>query len=184
MAENSARETSAAPGAKSVVGMVIAAAFMGAVVAVECLIAWLMIPSVDEVVAQAEQKIQQRMPASSDPVDQLAPEEDVKPTVEVDLGDHSFSTFLPARGVNLRVDFHLYGIVRREDQAEFDKLYQPVSNRIRESVLVVSRNAEISDLTEANLGLIKRRILEKTNRLLTKNLLRDVVVTDFTYVEQ
>ncbi|MBW3598582.1 MAG: hypothetical protein KY475_15085 [Planctomycetes bacterium] len=183
MSENA---TPAAPpaGAKSVLGMVIAASFMGVLVAAECLIAWLMIPSVDEVVAQAEQRFQDRMPASADPVDQLAPDDQKKPTVEVDLGVHSFTTHLPARGVNLRIDFQLYGIVRQEDKAKFEGLYQPVANRIRESVLVVIRNAEVADLTEANLGLIKRRILEKSNRLLTKPLLRDIVVTDFTLVEQ
>jgi len=173
-----------AAGARSILGMVLAASFMGALIAAECLVAWLMIPSVDDVVAQAEQKFQQRMPASADPVDHLAPAEEKKPTAEVDLGSHNFTTHLPDRGMNLRIDFRLHGIVRREDQAEFDKLYQPVANRIRESVLVVIRNSEVADLTEANLGLIKRRILEKSNRLLTKNLLRDVVITDFTLIEQ
>ncbi len=165
-------------------GMVIAAAFMGAVVVTECLIAWLMIPSVDDVVAQAESRIQQRQPISNDPVDALAPEDEQKPTVEVDLGGHSFSSYMPSRGVNLRIDFHLYGIIYQEKQAEFESRYPRIANRLRESVLVVVRNAEIADLTEANLGLLKRRILEKSNQLLGMNLLRDVVVTDFTYVEQ
>jgi flagellar FliL protein len=171
-------------GAKSLVGMVIAAAFMGAVVAAECLIAWLMIPSVDEVVAQAEHRIQERAPKSHDPVDHLDPEHEHEETVEVDLGAHSFTSYVPARGTNLRIDFHLYGIVSHEEHTEFEHLYHPVANRLRESVLVVIRNADVADLTEANLGLIKRRILEKSNRLLGKNLLRDLVVTDFTFVEQ
>ncbi len=164
--------------------MVIAAAFMGAVVAAECLIAWLMIPSVDDVVAKAESRIQQRQPASADPVDVLAPEAEQKPTVEVDLGEHNFSSYMPSRGANLRIDFHLYGIIYKEQQSEFDGRYGPIANRLRESVLVVVRNAEVADLTEANLGLLKRRILEKSNELLGMNLLRDVVVTEFTYVEQ
>jgi flagellar FliL protein len=176
--------TARASGAKSLIGMVIAAAFLGSLVAAECLIAWLMIPSVDEVVAQAETRIQQKAPASNDPVDGLAPDEEHAATVEVDLGSHSFSSYLPSRGVNLRVDFHMYGIVRGKEHAEFESRFQPISNRFRESVLLVIRNAEVADLTEANLGLIKRRILEKSNRLMGKALLRDVVITDFTFVEQ
>jgi flagellar FliL protein len=183
MSENQTA-TARASGAKSLIGMVIAAAFLGSLVAAECLIAWLMIPSVDEVVAQAETRIQQNSPASNDPVDDLSHEEEQAATVEIDLGSHSFSSYLPSRGVNLRVDFHMYGIVRGKEHAEFESRYQPIANRFRESVLLVIRNAEVADLTEANLGLIKRRILEKSNRLMGKALLRDVVITDFTFVEQ
>ena len=171
-------------GAKSLIGMVIAAAFLGSLVAAECLIAWLMIPSVDEVVAKAESRMQQNAPLSTDPVDELAPEEEAAAMVEVDLGTHSFSSYLPSRGVNLRVDFHMYGIVRGKENAEFESRYRPIENRFKEAVLMVIRNAEVADLTEANLGLIKRRILEKSNRLMGKALLRDVVITDFTFVEQ
>ncbi len=183
MSEHQAAAAPSPSGAKSVLGMALAAAFMGAVVVGECAVAWLMLPSVDEVVAQAEQRIEKKTPASHDPVDHLAGEEH-KPTMEVDLGQHSFTSFIPSRGVNVRIDFHLYGIVGEEEHKEFEGVYHHVSNRLKESVLVVIRNADVGDLTEANLGLIKRRILEKSNHLLGKRLLQEVVITDFTFVEQ
>ena len=46
------------------------------------------------------------------------------------------------------------------------------------------RSADIDDLTEAGLGLIKRKILDKTNRLLAKPYLKKVIFSDFSFVEQ
>ena len=43
--------------------------------------------------------------------------------------------------------------------------------------------AKLSDLEDAGLGLIKRRILEKSNALFGKPLLRSVVFADYTFVE-
>ena len=41
-----------------------------------------------------------------------------------------------------------------------------------------------SDLTEAGLGLIKRKILEKTNRALGKPLLQEAVFSKFSFIER
>ena len=46
------------------------------------------------------------------------------------------------------------------------------------------RSAEGSDLADAGLGLIKRQILEKTNALLGKPLVKVVIISDFSYMEQ
>jgi flagellar FliL protein len=57
-------------------------------------------------------------------------------------------------------------------------------HRFREQVLVTVRGAELTDLTDAGLGLMKRRILDKTNRILGKPLLRSVIFSDFAFIEQ
>jgi flagellar FliL protein len=44
--------------------------------------------------------------------------------------------------------------------------------------------AESSDLTDSGLGLLKRRILEKTNRALGLPLLREVLFSKFSFVER
>jgi hypothetical protein len=44
--------------------------------------------------------------------------------------------------------------------------------------------AESADLTDAGLGLIKRRILEKTNRALGQPLLKEVLFSKFNFVER
>ena len=46
------------------------------------------------------------------------------------------------------------------------------------------RSAELTDLTDAGLGLLKRRIQEKSNQTLGKPLLRAVVFSDFSFIEQ
>jgi hypothetical protein len=51
-------------------------------------------------------------------------------------------------------------------------------------VIVTLRSSELGDLTDAGLGLIKRRILEKTNRTLGKPYLRSVIFSDFSFIEQ
>ena len=49
---------------------------------------------------------------------------------------------------------------------------------------MIVRSAEITDLTDAGLGLIKRRILETTNKALGKPLLQGVMFSEFSFVEQ
>jgi flagellar basal body-associated protein FliL len=46
------------------------------------------------------------------------------------------------------------------------------------------RGSEIEDLTDAGLGLIKRRILERTNKALGKPLIKNVIFSEFSFVEQ
>jgi flagellar FliL protein len=84
----------------------------------------------------------------------------------------------------MRVDFHLYGIIAGKDKDEFEKTLKAVHQRFREQVFVTVRSAESSDLADAGLGLIKRQILEKTNALLGKPLIRAAIISDFSYMEQ
>lgn len=104
--------------------------------------------------------------------------------MEVDLGEFSVTCYQPSTNTNLRIEFHLFGTIRREDQEAFNSAYADSTHRIREQVIVTVRAAEPSDLTDAGLGLIKRRILEKTNRLLGKPLLTSLVVSEFSFIEQ
>jgi flagellar basal body-associated protein FliL len=84
----------------------------------------------------------------------------------------------------LRIDFHLYGTVGSDDKTEFDEAMQENKHRFRDQVIMTIRGCEHSELTDAGLGLIKRKILEKTNRTLGKPLLQAVIFTDFSFIEQ
>ena len=64
------------------------------------------------------------------------------------------------------------------------QVYERNKHRFRDLVLFEIRNSEYDDLMDPGLGLIKRRILEKSNALLGKSILKTVVFSDFTYVEQ
>ena len=57
-------------------------------------------------------------------------------------------------------------------------------HRFRDQVIVILRSSDLEDLTDAGLGLIKRKILEKTNPLLGKPYLQAVIFSDFSFIEQ
>ncbi len=103
---------------------------------------------------------------------------------EIDLEQFGVTAHQPTSNTTTRIDFHLYGIVAAKDKEEFDRLLKANHHRFREQVLVTLRSSEASDLADAGLGLIKRQILEKTNALLGKPLLKAVIVSDFSYLEQ
>ena len=113
-----------------------------------------------------------------------AEEKEANTETEVDLGEYCVTAFQSASNTTLRIDFHLYGIVKLESQKEFQKLMDDNKHRLREQVLMTVRAADIADLTDAGLGAMKRKIFERANRTLGKPLLLSVVVSDFSFLEQ
>ena len=103
---------------------------------------------------------------------------------EIDMGEYSLTAFQPASNTTLLINFHLYGTISSEDEHHFNEQYEVNKHRIRDQVLTTIRSAEMADLTDPGLGLIKRQILEKTNRALGKPLLQGIVFSDFLAVEQ
>ena len=57
-------------------------------------------------------------------------------------------------------------------------------HRLRDQAIFEIRNCQIDDLTDPGLAVLKRRILAKSTDLLGKPLLRSVVFSDFSFVEQ
>ena len=103
---------------------------------------------------------------------------------EVSLGSYHVLTYNPETGSSLNVDFELYGTVLEEEEGDFFQLYEANQIRIREQILVTIRGTAVTDLTEAGLGLIKRKILEKTNRALGKPLLHEAIFSKFSFIER
>lgn len=165
----------------SMLGKLLIAGVMGGVILGECVLAYVWIPSAEEVAAA-------QMPAEDETTDEEGEEkEDAENeevlVKEVELG-HYGVTVHQGGGNSLRVDFKLGATVLEEEMPEFEPLYDRNKNRFREKVIFEIRNSELTDLTDPGLGLIKRRILEKSNALLGKSILKTVVFSDFTYVEQ
>ncbi|MBN2477108.1 MAG: hypothetical protein JXB62_21045 [Pirellulales bacterium] len=160
--------------------------FVTVVIAVECVAAYLYLPTAADTAALAEATL------GTTPTIEKPPEEAEKPKeeqeladqVEVDLGEFSVTAFQPVSNTTLRIDFHLYGTVGAEDEQTFLALMNENLHRFREQVIVTVRSADITDLTDAGLGLVKRKILEKTNRIMGKPLLRVVIFSDFSFIEQ
>jgi len=103
---------------------------------------------------------------------------------EVDLGEFTVTGYQPVSNTTMFITFHLYGTIKHKHADEFTSRLEESKHRVRENVIVIIRSAEITDLTDAGLGLIKRRILETTNKTLGKPLLLGVVFSDFSFVEQ
>jgi flagellar FliL protein len=103
---------------------------------------------------------------------------------EVNLGAYHIVSFNPKTGQSLSVDFELFGTVLAEEEAEFAHLYAAHEKRISEQITIAVRGLQASDFTDPGLGLIKRIILEKTNRALGKPLVREAVISQFSFIER
>jgi flagellar FliL protein len=104
--------------------------------------------------------------------------------VEVDLGTFNITRFNPATNTTLAIDFELFGTVLAEDKTAFEHHFEGSTARIKEQITMTMHSAESTDLTDAGLGLIKRQILEKTNRALGQPLLKEVLFSKFNFVER
>jgi flagellar FliL protein len=170
----------------ALLGKIKVALFVVIVIALECVVAYLYLPSAAETAALAGATLGAKpktdTPAEQDP--QKEQEAEKADQVEVDLGQFSVTAFQPASNSTLRIDFRLYGTVSPKEEKEFLRLKEENLHRFRDQVIVTVRSADIADLTDAALGVVKRKILEKTNRMFGKPLLKTVVFSDFASIEQ
>lgn len=90
----------------------------------------------------------------------------------------------PASSTMLLVDFHIFGTIATADFPEFERRFEENRHRIRHQVIIIVRSAEMPDLTDASLGLIRRQIMEKTNQLLGKPLIEEIIFSKFSFIEQ
>lgn len=103
---------------------------------------------------------------------------------EVKLGTYNVTRFNPGTNTTLAIDFEVYGTVLASEAAEFEHRYEKSKARIREQITLTMHGTDALDLTDAGLGLIKRQILEKTNRALGQPLLKEVLFSKFNFVER
>lgn len=103
---------------------------------------------------------------------------------EVKLGTYNVTRFNPGTNTTLAIDFEVYGTVLASDAAEFARRFEKSQARIREQITLTMHGTEAPELTDAGLGLIKRQILEKTNRALGQPLLKEVLFSKFNFVER
>lgn len=159
-----------------------AAAFVSVIVLVEVVAASMMLPSAKQVETIG-------MQLASDGENEAGEERRVESTIledtrEVSLGSYHVLTFDPQTGSSVNIDFELFGTVLADEESEFFRLYELNQNRISEQVTVTMRGLEVTDFTDADLDLIKRKLLEKTNRALGKPLLHSTVIPKFSFIER
>lgn len=165
----------------SLTGKLKVLGLVAAVVFVECAFAYMLIPSA---VADPQTSEAAIKAAEADLAGKTEEELEVANEKEVDLGEFRVTSYQPATDTTFRVNFHLFGTIAEEDIDDFDVLKEANEARLREQVNVIVRAAEIPDLTDPTLGLIKRRILDKINRILGRPLVKGVIFSDMSFVEQ
>ncbi len=171
-----------APAKKSILGKLLVLVLVLVVVAVECVVAYLCIPTASNATAAASNGA--KPPADHKKGEAEAAGENEGPTnVEVDLKEYSVTIYQPASNSTLRIDFHLTGIVASDKKAKFDHLFELNQARFREQVMVTVRSTELADLTDPSLGLIKRTILDKAKKIFGEPLLQELVISDYSSME-
>ena len=173
-----------------IVGLIKAIACITVVVLVEVVAASMLIPSAQDAestarkLAAAERgELDDEDPLATDPASEASMLAD-KETLEVDLGRFNVTRYNPENDTTLIVDFELFGVVLAEEESDFETQYEKNKVRLREQVIMTLGGADSTDLTDAELGLLKRRILEKTNRALGKPLVQEVLFSKFNFVER
>ncbi len=176
-------ETPKGPG---LMGLVKAIAIVGVLVVVQLVAASMLIPTAKEteqlardlsIAAKGEEFIEE-IDLDENPIDQD------KETIEVQLHRANITRFDPNVDKTLNVDFSVYAVVLASELDDFNAEYEKNKSRIHEQIVMTMHGAKTSDLSSAGLGLIKRQILEKTNRALGRPFVIEVVFTKINFVER
>jgi flagellar basal body-associated protein FliL len=187
--EATENETSSRSDRGGIFTIVKAIAFVSVIVVVEIVAAAMLAPSPQETAKLAQQLAAAAAGETAGGPHEHGEDHDHDPAhdeqlKEVELGTYNITRFNPATNTTLAIDFELYGTVLADDTSDFQHHFDNSKARIREQVTMTLHGADTSDLTDAGLGLIKRRILEKTNRALGQPLLKEVLFSKFSYVER
>jgi len=171
---------------KSWLPRIIIGSFVVGVAVIECAAAFVLLPSHDDVDQWAQNRSLQ--PAAILPENDEDPQpdfsDDSKPAVEVELGEYGVTAYQPVSNTTHRIDFHLFGTVLEGEVSDFEPRFERNKHRVRDQVIVTVRSAEVTDFTDAGLGLLKRKILDRTNRILGRPLVQDVMFSEFSFIEQ
>jgi hypothetical protein len=177
---------SAKPAGRGFFRLVKAVAFVSVIVIVEIVVASMITPT-----AQETEKLAQDLAAAShgEAAEHSEHAEgeghgEAHNLREVELGSYNVTRFNPATNTTLAIDFELFGTVLADDVTDFEHHFENSKARIREQVTMTLHAADSSGLSDAGLGLIKRQILEKTNRALGEPLLKEVLFSKFNFVER
>lgn len=173
---------------RTLLRIIKAAVFVSVLVGVEVVAASFLIPSPQDTVELAKKLATvgegEEITESQETAITDAQTKTDEKAMEVEIGSFSVTRFNPDSSTTINIDFELFGTVLVEEQADFIEQFEASQNRVREQVVLTLHGAKITDLTDAGLGLIKRRILENTNRALGKPLVREVLLTRFNFVER
>jgi flagellar FliL protein len=177
------------PKGRGIFRAIKAVAFVSVIVVVQIVVASMLAPSAKDT-EKVAQELANAAAGKSDHHDESEHKEEAEEhgeqhdLHEVELGTYNVTRFNPATNSTLAIDFEVYGTVLAEDATEFEHHFEKSNARIKEQITLTMHGVESADLTDAGLGLIKRQILEKTNRALGEPMLKEVLFSKFNFVER
>jgi hypothetical protein len=158
-------------------------AFVAIIIVAETAIFFMFVPSADDVAALAEAKLIQKVEANMEHDGEHTLQDEDK-AVEFSFGEYGVIFTPPGSDRNYRVEFRLFGTVRKKDETRLRELYAEREKRFRHRMILEVRNATKDELAENQLGLIQRRILATSNEILEEPLLLGVGFEDYQVIEE
>lgn len=170
----------------AMMAIIKAVAAISIVVVIELVATAMVIPSAEDTEELAKKLAQAAKgeQITTEESDEETPLDFEADTMEVELLTDNLTRFNPETNATLNVQFSIYGVVLADELADFEELFADNTNRIHEQIMLTMHGAETADLATVGLGLIKRQILEKSNRSLGRPLLREVVFTKLNFIER
>ena len=166
---------------------VVIAVFISAVILVECVFAYLLIPGTSDLEKWAKEKEGAHAATGehgTEGAEGHKGEHASEHEAEVELGKFNVIVHKPAENLTMRINFHLIGTVPEKEHHEFEELFTKCEHRLRDQIIFEIRKSEVADLSDPGLALLKRKILAKSNELLGKPMLHTIVFSDFAFIEQ
>lgn len=106
-------------------------------------------------------------------------------TVEVLIDNFNCTNNRAAAGSTIHVSFKVVCIVQDRQNLAFEELANKThKTRTRQSIERIIRSAALEDLHDPNLSTIRRQIREEVNKVVGKNFVADVAVSDIRLIEQ
>lgn len=164
-------------------GKLIAGGVIGIVVLIESVVAYMLTPDPDRIAEQVRAEIVMATNEGKEDPD-LMEDADDGPVEEVELGEFSVAIHDVSADATYHVNCKVAATVAVKDLSEFRDLLANNENRLRERIMIEFRSASAGNLNEAGLGLIKRHILEKSNTLIGKPLIKKVIFPEYNYYVQ
>lgn len=179
----SAEAETPSPPKKSMMPKLMIGGFIALIVIAESMIFFLMVPSADDVAKLAEQRLRDRLEEKMKSHDEEVVD-DSHSIEEFSLGDFSLNFTPGGTESNYRIEFGLFGTVKKKDLSKVEELYKKREGRFQNRLMLEIRNATIDELTESQLGLIQRRILATTNEILEEPIILGVGFKHYQVFEE
>ena len=169
-------------------GKFLIVGIIAAVIVIETSLAFIFIPDSKQVTAQFREEIR----------DELAEEfggasakellgdkgKEKEELLEKELGVYDITIHDSKSGTTYAVDCMVVCTIDKDDDKTFVKMYKDNQYRVREQIMIQFREANIEDLAEKQLGLIKKKISKNINNLFDGKMLREVHLPEFNYYQQ